>query len=62
MSLLASSGASFSFLRRSYHRDMNGRDPIVEIPRILAAIESAKRRSAGERERDIEQLAGLLAA
>jgi hypothetical protein len=62
MSLLASNGACFSFLRRSYHRDMKGRDPIIEIPRILAAIESARRRSSGERERDIEELAGLLAA
>jgi hypothetical protein len=62
MSLLASNGASFSFLRRSYHRDMKGRDPVIEIPRILAALESARRRSAGERERDIEELAGLLAA
>jgi hypothetical protein len=41
---------------------MKGRDPIIEIPRILAAIESARRRSSGERERDIEELAGLLAA
>ena len=62
MSLVAGSGASFSFLRRSYHRDMRGRDPMIEIPRILSAIESARRRSKGDRDRDIQELAGLLAA
>jgi len=62
MSLMAGSQASFSFLRRSYHRDVAGRDPLTEIPQILAAIESACRRSDGEIARDVQELAGMLAA
>lgn len=62
MSLMAANSASFAFLRRSYHRDMNGRDPAVEIPGILAAIDSAGRRSKHQRASDLQELAGLLAA
>jgi hypothetical protein len=62
MSMMASNGANFSFLRRSYHRDMSGRDPLVEIPRILAAIESAGRRTDHEIAGDMLELAGLVAA
>lgn len=28
----------FTFLRRSFHADMVGRDPFVEVPRMLAAL------------------------
>ena len=38
----------FSFLRRSYKRDMRGRVPQAEIPRLRAALEQARRRSRGE--------------
>jgi hypothetical protein len=34
----------FSFLRRSFHRDMAGRNPAVEVPRILEAWRQARRR------------------
>lgn len=38
----------FTFLRRSYHRDMQGRDPVIEIPRILQAVASSARRTEFE--------------
>lgn len=62
MGLMTAHTASFSFLRRSYHRDMRDRDPAAEIPRILAAIESAERRGEHQRAHDLQELAGLLAA
>lgn len=36
----------FSFLRRSFHRDLQGRSAALEVPRILHAIAAARRRSA----------------
>lgn len=45
---LASMNASFTFLRRSFHADIAGRDPGVEVPRILEAVAAAHRRGAGE--------------
>lgn len=62
MSLMAGSGSTFSFLRRSYNRDIAGRDPRTEVPRILAAVESARRRSEGDIARDVQELVGMLAA
>lgn len=41
---LARIGASFTFLRRSFHADTAGRDVRIEVPRILAAVEAAGRR------------------
>lgn len=38
-------GTDFTFLRRSFHADMTGRDPAVELPRIQATV--AALRSAG---------------
>ena len=38
-------GASFTFLRRSFHADVAGRDVQVEVPRILASLERARLRS-----------------
>ncbi|WP_448593148.1 aldolase/citrate lyase family protein [Thermoflexus hugenholtzii] len=40
---MARLGCSFSFLRRSFLRDIVGRDPRVEIPRILEALREAFR-------------------
>jgi len=37
--------SNFSFLRRSFYRDMRGREVTVEVPRILEAIRQAHRRS-----------------
>ncbi len=48
MAELARLGASFTFLRRSFHADMVGRDPDVEVPRILAAVVAARGRQPGE--------------
>jgi hypothetical protein len=49
---MARLGAGFSFLRRSFHRDIRGRDVAVEIPVLLAALDAARRRSASEVARD----------
>lgn len=38
---MARLGCSFSFLRRSFLRDIVGRDPRVEVPRILEALREA---------------------
>lgn len=54
---MARLGTQFSFLRRSYHRDMRGRDAADEVPRLLAAIREARARSAAEVERDRLELA-----
>jgi hypothetical protein len=35
----------FSFLRRSFYRDIQGRDIAAEVPRILEAIDSARKRT-----------------
>jgi hypothetical protein len=60
---------SFSFLRRSYHADIRGRDPAREIPRLVAALEAATSRTAAEVREDrdallvaVEQWAGVLAS
>ncbi len=36
---LVRAGADFTFLRRSFTGDMAGRDPFVEVPRLLATVE-----------------------
>jgi hypothetical protein len=38
---MARLGCSFSFLRRSFHRDIHGRDLAVEIPRLRQALADA---------------------
>lgn len=42
----------FSFLRRSFHRDMRGRVLSQEVPRLCAALVAAGRRSPIEVQRD----------
>jgi hypothetical protein len=54
--------AQFSFLRRSYLRDMRGREPAVEIPRLLAAVAAARTRGAAETARDLHELAASVEA
>jgi hypothetical protein len=56
---LAGLGASFTFLRRSFWADTEGRDLAVEVPRILAAAEVARRRTPAE---IVADEAGLAAA
>jgi hypothetical protein len=41
-------GTGFTFLRRSFTTDMAGRDPFVEVPRILAGLDAL--RAAGPAE------------
>jgi 2-keto-3-deoxy-L-rhamnonate aldolase RhmA len=60
---------SFSFLRRSYHADIRGRDPAREIPRLRTALDTATRRTSAEIEEDrqalgvaVEDWAGALAS
>lgn len=50
----------FSFLRRSFHQDILGRDVDVEIPRLLAALAAARHRSAGEMAADQRELAAAV--
>lgn len=45
-------GASFTFLRRSFMRDIHGRRIEIEIPRMLAEIERNRARPAAEVEHD----------
>jgi hypothetical protein len=52
----------FSFLRRSWRRDVLGRDPRVEVPRLKAALESARRRGAEAIARDRDMLVEAVAA
>lgn len=47
---------TFSFLRRSFHRDVPGRDLAVEVPRLLEAIDRAKMRSSMSVARDRRNL------
>lgn len=46
----------FSFLRRSFHRDIRGREPALEIPRLLEELHEARGRSADEVVRDRQAL------
>ena len=59
---MARLSCSFSFLRRSFRRDMAGRDPGAELPRLRSAIERARRRSAEEIARDRAELVETVAA
>lgn len=38
-------GCDFAFLRRSFHRDIQGRNLTVEVPRLLAALQTAENRA-----------------
>ncbi|MBI3742592.1 MAG: hypothetical protein HY257_12670 [Chloroflexi bacterium] len=46
----------FSFLRRSFHRDIHGRDVAIEIPRLLNAIQFARLRSTDQVAQDRREL------
>lgn len=48
--------AQFSFLRRSFHRDMQGRALNIEIPRILHTLETMQTRPPQEIAQDQEAL------
>ncbi|GBC99157.1 hypothetical protein HRbin17_01678 [bacterium HR17] len=55
-------GCRFSFLRRSFHRDIKGRNLAVEVPRILSALHAATMRSPAEVEGDRQALYALVQA
>jgi len=52
----------FSFLRRSFHRDIQGRVLAVEIPRLLEALQQARLRSPETVARDQSDLKQAIAA
>ena len=52
-------GADFTFLRRSFTADMAGRDPFVEVPRLLAVLTGLATATADE---VAERRAAFLAA
>ena len=57
---LARVGASFTFLRRSFWADTAGRDLAVEVPRILAAAQTARQRPAPQVDAEHAELAAAL--
>lgn len=61
ISEMARLGATFSFLRRSFRRDLVGRDMAVEVGRLRAAWDELTRRGAEEVEADRRELAACLA-
>jgi hypothetical protein len=58
---MARLGASFSFLRRSFRRDVYGRDPFYEVRRIREAWAALRARGAAEVEADRLALLARLA-
>ena len=59
---MARLNCSFSFLRRSFYRDIQGRDLKVEIPALLNAIQKARERSQHEINRDRTDLESAIRA
>lgn len=57
---LARMDTSFTFLRRSFHADIAGRDLSVEVGRILAAVEAARLRGPAEVSADRAELEVLV--
>lgn len=61
MGEMARTGATFSFLRRAFRRDVKGRDVAAELARIAALWERLLARSPDEVDRDRAELLGTLA-
>jgi hypothetical protein len=57
---MARLGCDFTFLRRSFHRDIQGHVPAREVPDMLWAVSAAKRRSQDDIERDRCELHGAI--
>ncbi len=57
---LARLDASFTFLRRSFHSDVAGRDLAVELPRVVGAVADARRRPAHQQAADRAELVALV--
>lgn len=62
MGEMARLGCSFSFLRRTFHREMAGRQLEAEIPRIRRAMAEKRRRSPTQIACEKRQLDALIAA
>ncbi len=60
MSEMARMNCNFTFLRRSFTRDITGRDMNLEVPRMLAALEAEKQRTAEQVWHDHQELAGYV--
>jgi hypothetical protein len=56
---LVRTGADFTFLRRAFTADMAGRDPFVEVPRLLASLARLRAASLDDA---AERRAGFVAA
>ena len=53
-------GSDFSFLRRSFHRDIAGIDPAAAVQRILDAVEAARLRPPSVAAEDAAAFRGLV--
>ena len=62
MGEMARLGCHFSFLRRSFHRDIRGKDLQVEVPRIRQAIADLHLRPVEQVEQDRADLQRAIAA
>jgi hypothetical protein len=58
---LARLDAGFTFLRRSFTADVDGRDLAVELPRVIGAVADARRRTALEKAAARAELEALVA-
>lgn len=59
---MARLNCQFSFLRRSFHRDIQGRNLMKEIPRIYEALDSAYKRSKEAVEQDRIDLVNFISS
>jgi len=57
---LARLDASFTFLRRSFHADVAGRDLAVELPRVTGAVAEARVRPPRQQEADRAELVAVV--
>jgi len=57
---LARLDASFTFLRRSFHADVVGRDLAVELARVIGAVSEARHRPPRQRAADRSELVALV--
>jgi len=57
---LARLDASFTFLRRSFHADVAGRDLAVELPRVTGAVVAARRRPPRQQATDRAELVAVV--
>jgi hypothetical protein len=61
MGEMARLGCRYSFLRRSFHRDVHGRELAVEIPRLLDGLRVMANRPALQVETEVLELRQMIA-